>query len=86
MKNIPIRIELPTIYGMKEEGFPFQGILYCGLMVDENGQPRVVEFNSRFGDPEMESYMRLLDTDVFDILLACADGKLSKLNKPLYPL
>ncbi len=48
-------------------------------MMTKNG-PKVVEFNSRFGDPEQESYMRLLNTDIFDILVACTEGKLKDIK------
>jgi len=73
------KIIKPALSGLKKRGIPFTGCLYPGLMMTKNG-PKVVEFNSRFGDPEMESYMRLLKTDLFDILNACAEGKLSKIK------
>lgn len=79
MKQIKDTIVLPAIEGMKKKGAPFTGCLYPGLMMTEEG-PKVVEFNSRFGDPEMESYMRLLKTDLYDIFLACAEGKLSEID------
>lgn len=69
----------PTIKGLKKRGRPFAGCLYPGLMITKDG-PKVLEFNARFGDPETQSYMRLLKTDLFDIFMACAEGKLSKLN------
>lgn len=72
-------IVLPLIKGMKKRGIPFAGCLYPGLMMTKDG-PKVVEFNSRFGDPETQSYMRLLSTDLFDILIACAQGKLADIN------
>ncbi len=65
----------PLIKAMKARGIPFTGCIYPGLMMTAGG-PKVVEFNCRFGDPEMESYMRLLDTDLFEILSACTDGTL----------
>lgn len=68
-----------ALNGLKKSGVPFTGCLYPGLMMTADG-PKVVEFNSRFGDPEMESYMRLLNTDIFDILLACAEGRLADIN------
>ncbi len=79
LENIKKTIVLPVIYAMKKRGIPFVGCLYPGLMITEDG-PKVLEFNSRFGDPEMESYMRLLQTDIFDILVACTQGKLSKVK------
>src|SRR6185312_9891396 len=53
----------------------FTGCLYPGLMIDGD-DVNVVEFNARFGDPEAEVYMRLLDSDLYDVLLACAEGSL----------
>lgn len=70
-------IVLPAIRGLKKRGIPFTGCLYPGLMMTKDG-PKVIEFNARFGDPEMESYMRLLETDLFDILVACTEQKLAK--------
>lgn len=72
-------IVLPVIRGMKKRDRPFTGLLYPGLMITKNG-PKVIEFNARFGDPETQSYMRLLKTDLYEILLACAEGTLSKIK------
>ncbi|HEX8931824.1 MAG TPA: phosphoribosylamine--glycine ligase, partial [Patescibacteria group bacterium] len=77
IEEIKNRIVLPAINGMRKRGIPFVGCLYPGIMLTKDG-PKVVEFNSRFGDPEMESYMRLLETDLYDILNACVDGTLNK--------
>lgn len=74
--KITRKIVLPVIKGMKKRGKPFTGILYPGLMITKNG-PKVLEFNARFGDPETQSYMRLLKTDLFDILVSAAKGRLS---------
>lgn len=79
LKEIERLVVLPTLNGMKKKGIEFRGCLYPGLKLTEKG-PKVLEFNSRFGDPEMESYIRILDTDIFDILEACADGTLSKIK------
>ncbi len=76
----------PTLFGMKEEGFPFQGILYCGLMVDELGNPRVVEFNARFGDPETQVVLPLLDEDLFELCWAVTEGDLGKYKEGLHRL
>lgn len=65
----------PVVNGMKEEGVPFSGILFPGIMVTAEGI-RVLEFNVRFGDPETQSYMRLLDSDLLEIMLDCAEGNL----------
>ena len=75
MKDIETRVVAPTLEGLSKRGIPFSGILYPGLKMTPEG-PKVLEFNARFGAPEAEVYMRLLKTDLFDILEACADGKL----------
>lgn len=75
MERIRTRIVLPTLAGMEKRGRPFQGLLYPGIMLTPDG-PKVIEFNARFGDPETQSYMRLLETDLLDMLLACANGSL----------
>lgn len=79
MEEIKNKIVLPAIRGMKKRGMTFVGSLYPGLMMTQDG-PKVIEFNCRFGDPEFESYMRLLKTDIYDILVACVDGTLSDLK------
>lgn len=79
LKEVDKLIVIPTLEGMKKKGIVFRGCLYPGLKLTENG-PKVLEFNSRFGDPEFESYIRILDTDIFDILEACADGTLAKIK------
>ncbi|OGG57474.1 phosphoribosylamine--glycine ligase [Candidatus Kaiserbacteria bacterium RIFCSPHIGHO2_01_FULL_55_17] len=65
----------PTLGALAARGTPFTGLLYPGLKVTVGG-PRVLEFNARFGDPEAEVYMRLLKTDLLDLLEACVDGAL----------
>lgn len=65
----------PALRGLGKQKATFTGCLYPGLMVDGD-KINVVEFNARFGDPEAEVYMRLLDSDLYDILVACADGTL----------
>lgn len=79
LEEIKQKIVLPAIKGLKKRGIPFVGCLYPGLMMTKNG-PKVVEFNARFGDPEMEAYMRLLDSDLFEILNACVEGTLDKIK------
>lgn len=79
LEEIKNTIVLPAIRGMKKRGMPFAGCLYPGLMMTKDG-PKVIEFNCRFGDPEFESYMRLLKTDIYDILVACIEGTLSDLK------
>lgn len=69
----------PTIAAMKAEGRPFKGVIYFGLMLTPEG-PKVVEYNSRFGDPETQPLLSLLDTDLFDIFNACIDGTLDQMD------
>lgn len=79
MKDIRENIVLPTLRGLARRERMFRGVLFPGIIVTKDG-PKVLEFNARFGDPETQSYVRLLKTDLVDILLACADGTLKDLN------
>ena len=69
----------PTLEALKAEGRPFKGVIYFGLMLTADG-PKVVEYNARFGDPETQPLLSMLDTDLMDIFEACVDGKLSELD------
>ena len=77
MQEIKNKIVLPTLAALKEKGREFKGLLYPGIMLTASG-PKVIEFNARFGDPETQVYMRLLETDLVDILFACIKGTLQK--------
>ena len=68
-------IILPTVKALKDEGMPFKGVLYAGLMIGKSG-PRLVEYNCRFGDPETQVLMMRLKSDIVPALIACADGGL----------
>ncbi len=68
-------IFLPTIRAMEAEGCPFSGCLYFGLMLTPSG-PKVIEYNSRFGDPEAEAILPLLDSDLLEIMMAVTEGRL----------
>lgn len=72
-------IFLPTIRATQAEGIPFKGCLYFGLMLTPDG-PKVVEYNSRFGDPETQVVLPRLDTDFIDVIDACIDGTLDSLD------
>ncbi|MGE9553449.1 phosphoribosylamine--glycine ligase [Erwinia amylovora] len=67
----------PTVRGMAAEGNVYTGFLYAGLMIDKSGQPKVIEFNCRFGDPETQPIMLRLQSDLVDLCLAAVDGKLN---------
>ncbi len=67
----------PTVRGMAEEGAPFVGVLYCGLMMTARG-PQVLEYNARFGDPETQAILLRLESDLVDALEACIDGRLAE--------
>ena len=71
------QIVLPTIREMARRGTPYQGVLYAGLMI-KDGQPRLVEYNARFGDPETQVLMMRLGAQALDLLLACAEGRLNE--------
>jgi phosphoribosylamine--glycine ligase len=79
LHKIQATVVEPVLAGLAARQAPFVGLLYPGLMVDGNNV-RVLEYNARFGDPETQSYMRLLKTDLLDILNACIDGTLAKLK------
>lgn len=65
----------PTMAAMKAEGCPFKGVLFAGLMIGKDG-PKLIEFNTRFGDPECQVMLARLEDDFLGLLLACADGRL----------
>lgn len=67
----------PALLGLDESGSSFSGCLYPGLMMTDSG-PKVLEYNARLGDPETQVYMRLLDSDIYDLLYSCATGTLDK--------
>ena len=72
-------IAQPTIAGMAEEGMPFCGVLYCGLMMTARG-PEVLEYNARFGDPETQAILMRLESDLVDALEACIDSRLNEIE------
>ena len=74
-ERIMREIMLPTVRGMKQEGKPYKGVLYAGIMVTEDG-PKVLEFNVRFGDPEAQPLLMRLDGDIVEIMMAVAEGNL----------
>ena len=80
MENIII----PTIKGMKFENMEYQGILYAGIMLTNDG-PKVIEFNCRFGDPETQVILPRLKTDLVDIILKSSEKKINEFEIKLIP-
>ena len=75
-----VRVALqPAVDGLRMEGCPFIGVLYGGFILTSDG-PRVIEFNCRFGDPETQVVLPLLETDLLEVVLACTQGRLDQLD------
>jgi phosphoribosylamine--glycine ligase len=72
-------ILVPTVHAMREEGRPYQGVLYGGLMITEEG-PKLLEYNVRFGDPECQVLMARLKSDILPALIATSDGVLESFD------
>ena len=72
------RIIKPTLKGMREKGTPYKGVLYCGLIIDDKGDPSVLEFNARFGDPEAQVIIPTIESGFVELLDSIARGKLKK--------
>lgn len=79
VSDVRSKVIEPALQGLVKKDSPFVGVLYPGIIVAQDG-PKVLEFNARFGDPETQSYMRLLKTDLVDIMEASLDGKLVDLK------
>jgi phosphoribosylamine--glycine ligase len=69
----------PVVKAMTEEGRPYRGVLYGGLMITSQG-PKVIEFNARLGDPETQVVLPLLETDLVEIILAVTNGELDRMK------
>lgn len=77
MQRVQREILQPTVNALRSAGIDYRGILYAGLMISPDGTPKVVEFNARFGDPETQVVLPLLQDDLVDLMLAVAQGDLS---------
>ena len=80
MQRIEREVLQPTIDTLNHRGIDYHGILYAGLMITPKGDPKVVEFNCRFGDPETQAVLPLLDTPLDELMLACVRGELANVN------
>lgn len=78
-KHVLEKILVPTVRGMAEEGRPYRGVLYAGIMLTEKG-PFVLEYNARFGDPEAQPILMMLESDLADVLEALLAGELHKVD------
>jgi phosphoribosylamine--glycine ligase len=82
-QELSLRIEKeilqPTLAALQQQGIDYRGVLYAGLMITPAGKPKVIEFNCRFGDPETQVVLPLLDTPLDEILFACVEQKLAQL-------
>ena len=78
-RKIKKKIIIPTLEGLSELGIDYKGFLYAGLMIVDN-EPYLIEYNVRMGDPECQTILPRLKTDIFEIFLACCDKKLENLN------
>lgn len=77
--RIQTEILQPTLHALQQRGIDYRGVLYAGLMITPNGDPKVIEFNCRFGDPEIQAILPLLETPLETLCLACAQGTLADL-------
>ena len=75
----------PTVNGMAQEGNVYVGFLYAGLMIDKQGNPKVIEFNCRFGDPETQPIMMRMQSDLVELCLAAVEGKLNTIKSKWDP-
>ena len=78
MKRVESEILQPTVKALQQRGIDYRGVLYAGLMITPQGEPKVLEYNCRFGDPETQAVLPLLETPLDELLLACTEQKLAR--------
>jgi phosphoribosylamine--glycine ligase len=81
-KKILERVVHPAIRGLASEGMPYRGVLFVGLMIEESGNPKVIEFNVRFGDPETQPLLMQMESDLVPLLDGAARGQLDRVPPP----
>src|SRR4030095_5609130 len=79
LRTIERDVLVPVVDGLVRDGIKYKGVLYAGLMLTMNG-PKVLEFNCRFGDPETQPLMMRLKSDLLDVMLAVAEGRLEQVT------
>jgi phosphoribosylamine--glycine ligase len=79
MAKIQTSVLEPAIAALREQGIDYRGCLYAGLMIAPTSEPKVIEFNCRFGDPETQAILPLLDSPLDELMLACIEGRLNKM-------
>ena len=77
-QRIMAQVMIPAVEGLAEDGIPYRGFLYAGLMIDASGQPKVLEFNCRLGDPETQPILFRMRSDLVELCLRCYSGKLAE--------
>jgi phosphoribosylamine--glycine ligase len=80
-KKVMNEIIMPTINGLAKDGIPYKGFLFAGLMIDKNGNPKLIEYNIRMGDPETQSILTRIESDLVDVLYKGARGKLNEIKE-----
>lgn len=79
-QKLETKILQPFLKGLQEDGLDYRGVVFIGLMIDRQNEPKVLEFNVRFGDPETQSILLRLDTDLCEVMVACAKRTLDQIT------